>query len=55
MGNDNDTPIDKDATVLNETFRGQNFCELPQNREIRESFFTRERFPLYDIQSTVPQ
>ena len=38
VGNDNDTPID-DTAVLNENFRGENFCELPRNHKIRESFY----------------
>ena len=37
-GNDHDTPIDHDAAVRNENFRGQNFRELPRKREIPESF-----------------
>ena len=34
----NDTPIDNDAAVLNENIRGQNFREMFRNCEIRESF-----------------
>ena len=36
--NDNITPIDNDAAVLDENFRSWNFRELPRNREVRESF-----------------
>ena len=39
MKNDNHTPIDNDAAVLCEIFRGENFREFPQNREIRERFY----------------
>ena len=42
VGNDNDTPIGNDGSVLIENFCGYSFCELPQNREIRESFHPRK-------------
>ena len=42
VGNDHDTTIDNNGTVLNEKFRFWNFHELTQHREIRESFHPRK-------------
>ena len=33
VGNDYDTPVDNNGTVLNEKIRGWNLNELPSNRE----------------------
>ena len=42
MGNENDTPIDNEAAVLNEKCSRFNFCNLPRNCEIRENFHPRK-------------
>ena len=41
-GKRHDTPIENDATVLSENFLGENFHELPQNREFRKGFHPRK-------------
>ena len=46
VGNDDDTPIDNDAAVLNEIFTVKTFANFPETAKFAK-VFTRERIPLY--------